>query len=62
MTDKDIERLRKMAQESGVADEGSRDVEKHEEVRKSSSQSCYYQRDADNVSNIARASEFVPSL
>ncbi len=62
MTDKDIERLLKMALESDVADEGSRDVEKHEEVRKSPSQSCYRQRVADNVSNIARASEFVPSL
>ncbi len=62
MTDKDIERLLKMALESDVADEGSRDVEKHERVRKSSSQSCYCQRDADNVSNIARASEVVPSL
>ena len=35
MTDKDIERLLKMALESDVADEASRDVEKHEEVRKS---------------------------
>ena len=40
MTDKDIERLLKMALESDVADEGSRDVEKHQEVRKSPSQLC----------------------